>query len=107
MGEGGLPSGCMLARERGFRARTNRDADSRRRRFRARRDGVAEYLDVGKAAEVVDRHVAVLPAGGPALPASTVHEGRGVVLATSDAIARATLDAAELLDVDVEELARA
>src|SRR6202022_4999085 len=76
------------------------------KRDRPRRPLVVEHLDVGQSAEVVDRDVAELPAHGP--PHRTARpESWVVVPAASHAVARAPLDPAELLDVDMEELARA
>src|SRR4029450_12394079 len=69
---------------------------------------VAEHLRVGEAAVVVDRDVHVLPADRVAPPARAICEGALVmrVRAAADALAGAALDPAELLDVEVDELAR-
>src|SRR5512132_3761126 len=69
---------------------------------------VAEHLRVGEAAVVVDRDVHVLPADRVAPPARAIREGALVmrVRAAADALAGAALDPAELLDVEVDELAR-
>jgi hypothetical protein len=67
---------------------------------------ISQHLDVGQAAEVVDRDVAELPADSAATGAPRPRS-RVVVLAAGDAVAGAALDPPELLDVDVDELARA
>jgi len=77
------------------------EADGRRRSL------VGEDLDVGQAGEVIDGDVDALPADllaanpGGVGPCSTPRSG-----APGDPFARAALDAPELLDVDVDELAR-
>src|SRR4249919_2739686 len=69
---------------------------------------VGEHLGVSEAAVVVDCDVDVLPADGVADPAGGVGAlwvvGRAAV--TADSLACTTYDAAELLNVDVDELAR-
>src|SRR5829696_1998260 len=79
-------------------------------RSREKADGsagllVAEHLGVGQAGGVVDGDVYVLPADGLVPPARSVGEA-GVVLAQAVAhpLARTALDAAQLLDVDVDQL---
>jgi len=69
---------------------------------------VGEDFGIGEAAVVVDADVDVLPADGVADDPVAVGAARVVVLigATADAFAGAAADAAELLDVDVDELAR-
>jgi hypothetical protein len=68
---------------------------------------VLEQLDIGEPAEVVDRDVTELPAGLATPAAAGVGERARVVRpASGDALAGATCDAAELLDVDVDKLAR-
>src|SRR5437588_6048787 len=68
---------------------------------------VAQDLGVGEPGAVVDRDVDVLPADRLVDLACTVREFEVVVLAqaVADAFAGATLDAAELLDINVDELA--
>src|SRR5271169_21457 len=69
---------------------------------------VAEDFGVGETAVVVDADVDVFPADAVAPLATTVGVGRVVVLmqTVAPALAGAALDPAELLDVDVDELAR-
>ena len=69
---------------------------------------IAEDFGVGEAAVVVDADVDELPADGVAALAGCVGEGAVVVRAgaAADAFAGAALDPAELLDVDVDKLAR-
>src|SRR5829696_9682289 len=83
-------------------------------RSREKADGsagllVAEHLGVGQAGGVVDGDVYVLPADGLVPPARSVGEAGVVVLAQAVAhpLARTALDAAQLLDVDVDQLAGA
>src|SRR5688572_19744847 len=67
---------------------------------------VCQHLGVREAAEVVDGDVHVLVADRVAPVALAVGEGAVVVLlATADTPASSALDAAELLDIDVHELA--
>jgi hypothetical protein len=68
---------------------------------------VTKHLGVGESAVVVDRDVDVFPADGRAAMPVFVGEGWLVVVAAAaDPFPGATLDPAELLDVDVHELAR-
>ena len=67
---------------------------------------VVEDLDVGEAAVVVDRDVDVVPAGvsgAAAVDCDLALAGA----AAADAVTDTAADAAELLDVDVDELAGA
>jgi hypothetical protein len=68
---------------------------------------VGQDLDVGQAGGIVDGDVHELPADALAAVTVAVDERRVVVLAqpVADALARAALDAPELLDVDVDQLA--
>jgi hypothetical protein len=68
---------------------------------------VGEHFDVGQAGGIVDGDVHELPADALAAVTVAVDERRVVVLAqpVADALARAALDAPELLDVDVDQLA--
>jgi hypothetical protein len=67
---------------------------------------VGQDFGVGEAAVVVDGDVDVLVADGAAAAAGLVDPARVVVLrAAADTPARAALDPAELLDVDVQQLA--
>ena len=69
---------------------------------------VLEHLGVGEATVVVDRDVHELPADRAACAAGRVDATWPVAAgcASSDAFARTAFDSAELLDVDVYELAR-
>ena len=69
---------------------------------------VREDLGIGEAAVVVDGDVDVLPAGGVVDTACVVGVAAGVVLiaVVAPALAGTADDPAELLDVDVDELAR-
>ena len=69
---------------------------------------VGEDFGVGETAVVVDGDVDELPADrAPVASGASRRRGRARSRrATADAFAGATLDAAELLDVDVDELAR-
>src|SRR5438045_2586190 len=77
-----------------------------------KRDGavgglVGEHLGVGQASGVIDRDVNVVPARDPSLVAvSVVDTLRRVALNAGDALAGASMDASQLLDVDVDQLAR-
>jgi len=66
-----------------------------------------EHLGVGEAAVVVDGDVDVFPADASAALPGGVCVGRLVVRvdAVAPALADAALDPAELLDVDMEQLA--
>jgi hypothetical protein len=68
---------------------------------------VGQDLDVGQAGGIVDGDVHELPADALAAVTVAVDERRVVVLAqpVADALARAAMDAPELLDVDVDQLA--
>ena len=69
----------------------------------------AEHFGVGQARGVVDRDVHALPADPVAVKAGAVDQtrvARGLRLTPRHALAGAALDAPELLDVDVDELAR-
>jgi len=70
---------------------------------------VGQYLGVGETAVVVDRHVHVLPADRLALDAGGVEPSavRVALDASGHALAGAALDPAQLLDVEMDELARA
>ena len=69
---------------------------------------VVEDLGVGQARGIVDGDVHELPARPAAAGARGVGERAGVVLfAAGDALAGAALDASELLDIDVHQLAGA
>lgn len=61
-----------------------------------------QQLGVGEPGVVVDRHVQVFPAGAFAAPARARLAGA----VTGDAVTDATLDAPELLRVEVDQLAR-
>ena len=66
-----------------------------------------ENLDVGQASGDVDRDVHVLPADDLAPRTLGVGARAGVAPASrGDAMPSAVLDAPELLDVDVDQLAR-
>src|SRR3954447_16663269 len=67
---------------------------------------IGEHLDVGQAGSVVDADVHELPASGLAPVAVFVGAGLLVVTAAGDAVPGAAPDPAELLDVDVDQLAR-
>src|SRR5207245_2096371 len=70
---------------------------------------IGEDFDIGQAGRVVDRDVDVFPADGSARNARGVAvDGRVVApsLAVSDTFAGAALDPPELLDIDVDQLAR-
>jgi hypothetical protein len=69
---------------------------------------VGEHFGVGEAAVVVDGDVHVLPADRSSDATVAVGDTRVGVLAdtTTHALAGAALDPAQLLDVDVDELAR-
>jgi hypothetical protein len=69
---------------------------------------VGQHFGVGEAAVVVDGDVHELPAGFASHAPGGVGVAAGVVLllAVAPAFAGASLDPAELLDVDVHELAR-
>ena len=69
---------------------------------------VGEHLGVGEAAVVVDGDVDVLPADGAAAAAGCVGVAAGCSAGgrRAPALAGAAFDPAELLDVDVDELAR-
>jgi hypothetical protein len=68
---------------------------------------VCEHFDIGQAGGVVDGDVHVLPADGLAVKARDLVPAGfgGVAPDTGDALARAAVDAPELLDVDVDQLA--
>src|SRR4029450_10414428 len=65
---------------------------------------VREHLRVGEPGALVDRAVDELPAGRVAPNAGGVGAAGGVVGAPREALAGPSLDAAELLDVDVNQL---
>jgi len=67
---------------------------------------IVEDLGVGESAVVVDGDVDVLPADGAAKPTAVIAAAPVEVLAAEHMFASAALDPAELLDVDVYELAR-
>src|SRR6059058_3660561 len=68
---------------------------------------VAQDLGVGQAGGVVDGDVDVVPADDLAIHAALVAAGAPrVALNAGDALARPALDAPELFDVDMDQLAR-
>src|SRR5439155_23336489 len=68
---------------------------------------VGSYFGVGEAAVVVDGDVDVLPAGEQTVfPRCVATSAVVVVAAAADALAGTVFDSAELLDVNVDELAR-
>jgi hypothetical protein len=70
---------------------------------------VVEDLGVGQARGVVDGDVDELPAGQTALPASGITnppDGVPAHVITADPVPGAANDAAKLLDIDVDQLAR-
>src|SRR3954452_16940130 len=74
---------------------------------RCRRLLVGEDLDVGEPGEIVDRNVNAFPASHPAPDTSRVGQPRIAMRGrpSDDPFPRPALDAAKLLDVDVDELA--
>jgi hypothetical protein len=67
---------------------------------------VGEHFDVSQAGRVVDRDVDGVPADAHASDSSCVGAGQALVACDAgDALACAAGDAAELLDVDVDQLA--
>jgi len=80
------------------------------RSFEESHDGgglfVGENLGVCKARAVVDRDMHALPPPGAAPhPRAVGSSGLGVAFDAGDPLAGATLDASELLDVDMDQLA--
>ncbi len=68
---------------------------------------VVEDFGVGQASGVVDADMDEVPACRASIDAGSVAAPRlGVGASAGDALAGAALDAAELLDIDVDELAR-
>jgi len=79
------------------------------RRKRDRADGllITEDLGIGHAGAVVDRDVHVLPAHPAAIDAATVATcAIALAPAAVDAMPGAAIDPSELLDVDMDQLAR-
>jgi hypothetical protein len=75
---------------------------------RGRGSLVGEHFDIGQASRVIDSDVHGLPAADVASMALSVGAARAAVAApsTGDPLAGAAFDAAERLDVDVDQLAR-
>jgi hypothetical protein len=86
-------------------AREERDG-APKERGRGGRLLVTEHFGVGQARRVVDGDVDIVVANGAPPAPLAVGERRRVVLAAGDAPPRPALDAPQLLDVDMDQLAR-